>query len=244
MPAQPVIRAHEHWKIPFPIVDGPPNTLGWQWQSPGQATFVIITRGQTGSYKVVERFPLTAEGWAQAWQALTAADAAAAEQVATAVAARNAAASAHKQAQVPRDGPPVLVVTTNEVPGYRIIHVHGDVFGLIVRARNYFSNLGASFRTLAGGEVAGYTKLLTDSRNQARERMWRAARAKGANAVIAMRFRLQRDRRHHVRGGRLRDRRNHRAHPGNASIHPSGIASSAWSDGRAAYSPHSSRCGR
>jgi uncharacterized protein YbjQ (UPF0145 family) len=86
------------------------------------------------------------------------------------------------------DTTPVLIVTTNEIPGYRITEVHGDVFGLIVRARNYFSNLGAQMRTLAGGEVAGYTKLLTDSRNQARERMWRHARAKGANAVVAMRF--------------------------------------------------------
>jgi uncharacterized protein YbjQ (UPF0145 family) len=57
-----------------------------------------------------------------------------------------------------------------------------------VRARNYFSNIGASFRTLVGGEVAGYTTLLTDSRNQARERLWQAARARGANAVVAMRF--------------------------------------------------------
>jgi uncharacterized protein YbjQ (UPF0145 family) len=88
----------------------------------------------------------------------------------------------------PRDTQPVLIVTTNDIPGYRISKVHGDVFGLIVRARNYFSNLGAQFRTLAGGEVAGYTRLLTDSRNQARERMWREARARGANAVIAMRF--------------------------------------------------------
>ncbi len=87
-----------------------------------------------------------------------------------------------------RDTQPVLIVTTNEIPGYRIIQVHGDVFGLIVRARNYFSNLGAQFRTLAGGEVAGYTKLLTDSRNQARQRMWREARARGANAVVGMRF--------------------------------------------------------
>jgi uncharacterized protein YbjQ (UPF0145 family) len=62
------------------------------------------------------------------------------------------------------------------------------VFGLVVRARNYFSNLEASFRTLAGGEVAGYTKLLTDSRKQARLRMWREARAMGANAILAMRF--------------------------------------------------------
>jgi uncharacterized protein YbjQ (UPF0145 family) len=36
------------------------------------------------------------------------------------------------------------------VPGYRITAVHGDVFGLVVRARNYFSNLGAQFMTIAG----------------------------------------------------------------------------------------------
>ncbi|MGE5285928.1 MAG: YbjQ family protein [Micromonosporaceae bacterium] len=87
-----------------------------------------------------------------------------------------------------RDTQPMLIVTTNEVPGHRIVGVQGDVFGVIVRARNYFSNLGAQFRTLAGGEVAGYTRLLVDSRNQARERMWREARARGANAVVAMRF--------------------------------------------------------
>ena len=57
------------------------------------------------------------------------------------------------------------------------------MFGLIVRARHYFSNLGAQFRTLAG-----YTKLLTDSRNEARLRMWREARARGANAIVGMRF--------------------------------------------------------
>jgi uncharacterized protein YbjQ (UPF0145 family) len=82
----------------------------------------------------------------------------------------------------------MLIVTMNEVPGYQITHVHGDVFGLVVRARSAFSNFGASLRTLAGGEVSGYTKLLTDSRNQARARMWREARALGANAVVAMRF--------------------------------------------------------
>jgi uncharacterized protein YbjQ (UPF0145 family) len=88
----------------------------------------------------------------------------------------------------PRDIQPVLIVTMNEVPGHRITQVHGDVFGLVVRARNYFSNLGASLTTLTGGEVSGYTKLLTDSRNQARQRMWAEARARGANAVVAMRF--------------------------------------------------------
>ena len=53
---------------------------------------------------------------------------------------------------------------------------------------NYFSNLGAQFMAIAGGEVVGYARLLTDSRHQARERMWREARSRGANAVVAMRF--------------------------------------------------------
>lgn len=97
-------------------------------------------------------------------------------------------ASAEPADAAPRDTQPVLIVTMNEVPGCRVTQVHGDVFGLVVRARNYFSNLGASLTTLTGGEVTGYTKLLTDSRNQARERMWREARARGANAVVAMRF--------------------------------------------------------
>lgn len=90
--------------------------------------------------------------------------------------------------QATPDTQPVLIVTTNEIPGYRITQVHGDVFGLVVRARNIFSNMGAQLRTVAGGEVSGYTKLLTDSRNQARRRMWREARSRGANAVVAMRF--------------------------------------------------------
>lgn len=82
----------------------------------------------------------------------------------------------------------VLIVTINDISGYRIEEVHGDVFGLIVRARNAFANMGASLRTVSGGEVAGYTKLLADSRNEARERLKEEARRKGANAVVAMRF--------------------------------------------------------
>ena len=98
--------------------------------------------------------------------------------------------SAQKIAYTPPDVDdcPVLIVTTNEISGYRITAVHGDVFGLVVRARDYFSNLGARFMTLAGGEVSAYTRLLTDSRNDARQRMWREARVRGANAVVGMRF--------------------------------------------------------
>jgi uncharacterized protein YbjQ (UPF0145 family) len=96
--------------------------------------------------------------------------------------------AAPAEAGFERDPQPVLIVTTNEVPGYRIVGVHGTVFGLVVRARNIFSDFGAQLSSVVGGEVSGYTKLLIDSRNQASERMWREARSRGANAVVAMRF--------------------------------------------------------
>lgn len=82
----------------------------------------------------------------------------------------------------------VLVVTTNDVPGYRIDAVLGEVFGLTVRSRNAFSQMGAGFKSMFGGELRGMTKALVDSRNDVMSRMIDEARAKGANAVIAMRF--------------------------------------------------------
>lgn len=82
----------------------------------------------------------------------------------------------------------IIVVTTNDLPGYEVVEVYGEVFGLIVRSRNVFSNFGASLRTIVGGEVKGYTRMLSDSRNQAMERLRQAAAEKGANAVLMMRF--------------------------------------------------------
>ena len=82
----------------------------------------------------------------------------------------------------------VIVVTTNDLPNYEVTEVYGEVFGLIVRSRNVFGNIGASFRTIFGGEAKGYTKLLSDSREHALARLREAAAAKGANAVLAMRF--------------------------------------------------------
>jgi uncharacterized protein YbjQ (UPF0145 family) len=82
----------------------------------------------------------------------------------------------------------LLVVTTNDIPGYKVVETYGEVFGLIVRSRNMFSNIDASFRTIFGGEVKGYTRLLSDSREHALERLRQAAADKGANAVLAMRF--------------------------------------------------------
>jgi uncharacterized protein YbjQ (UPF0145 family) len=82
----------------------------------------------------------------------------------------------------------MLVVTTNEIPGWEIQRVCGEVFGLTVRSRNAFSQMGAGFKSMFGGELQGMTKNLTDSRNEVMSRMLEHARARGGNAVIAMRF--------------------------------------------------------
>ncbi len=82
----------------------------------------------------------------------------------------------------------MIVVTTNDLPGYEVVEVYGEVFGLIVRSRNVFSNFGASLRTIIGGEVKGYTRMLSDSRNQAMERLRQAAADKGGNTILMMRF--------------------------------------------------------
>ncbi|HEU0337624.1 MAG TPA: YbjQ family protein [Gaiellaceae bacterium] len=82
----------------------------------------------------------------------------------------------------------VMVTTMNDLPGYEVREVFGEVFGLTVRSRNVGSDIGATLKGLVGGEVKGYTKMLSDSRLQAVERLREAARDAGANAVIAMRF--------------------------------------------------------
>jgi uncharacterized protein YbjQ (UPF0145 family) len=81
-----------------------------------------------------------------------------------------------------------MVVTTNEIPGWEIQRVCGEVFGLTVRSRNMFSQMGAGFKSLIGGELQGMTKNLIESRNEVMGRMLEAARGRGGNAVIGMRF--------------------------------------------------------
>jgi uncharacterized protein YbjQ (UPF0145 family) len=82
----------------------------------------------------------------------------------------------------------VLIATTNDLPGYTIEEVFGEVFGLTVRSRNLGSQLGAGLKSIMGGELKGMTKALVDSREQVVQRMVEEAEAKGANAIVAMRF--------------------------------------------------------
>lgn len=82
----------------------------------------------------------------------------------------------------------MIIVTTNEIPGYRIEAVFGEVMGMTVRAANIGANFTASFRAIGGGEVTEYTKIVYESRNEVMNRMWQSAMERGANAIIGMRF--------------------------------------------------------
>jgi uncharacterized protein YbjQ (UPF0145 family) len=82
----------------------------------------------------------------------------------------------------------MLISTMNDLPGYEIEEVYGEVFGLTVRSRNIGSQIGATFKSLVGGELRGMTKMLSEGREHATARLVEEAEAKGANAVLAFRF--------------------------------------------------------
>jgi len=82
----------------------------------------------------------------------------------------------------------VIVTTMNDIPGYEVDEVFGEVMGLTVRSRNIGSQFGAGLKSILGGELKGMTKALVASREQVRQRMIEEAEAHGANAIIAMRF--------------------------------------------------------
>ncbi len=82
----------------------------------------------------------------------------------------------------------MLISTMNDLPGYEVEEVYGEVFGLTVRSRNVGSQIGAGFKSLVGGELKGMTKMLAEGRAHATERLVEEAEGKGANAIIAFRF--------------------------------------------------------
>ena len=82
----------------------------------------------------------------------------------------------------------MLISTMNDLPGWQIDEVLGEVFGLTVRSRNVGSQIGASFKSLVGGELKGMTKMLVEGRQDATQRLIEEAEGKGANAIVAFRF--------------------------------------------------------
>lgn len=82
----------------------------------------------------------------------------------------------------------MLIVTTNEAEGYDVQEVLGEVFGLTVRSRHIGSQIGASVKSIFGGELGGMTKMLSEGRAEAISRLIAEAELKGANGILAMRF--------------------------------------------------------
>ena len=82
---------------------------------------------------------------------------------------------------------PIIVTTTDEITGKRIVRTIGLVRGNTIRARHVGRDLMASLRNFVGGEVTEYTKMLAESREEALDRMIAQARANGANAIVGMR---------------------------------------------------------
>ncbi|MDG1247948.1 MAG: YbjQ family protein [SAR86 cluster bacterium] len=82
----------------------------------------------------------------------------------------------------------ILVVTSNEISGYQETEHLGIVQGSTVKSRNFLSDFLASLKTIIGGELVGYSKLLASARSQAYDRMLQEAEEKNADAIVSFRF--------------------------------------------------------
>ncbi|WEV44007.1 heavy metal-binding domain-containing protein [Lactobacillus sp. ESL0684] len=81
----------------------------------------------------------------------------------------------------------MLVTTTENIPG-REYEIVGEVFGLTTQSKNFIKDFGAGLKSMIGGEIRSYTKMMEESRNKALSRMRQAAQDKGADAIVMMRF--------------------------------------------------------
>jgi uncharacterized protein YbjQ (UPF0145 family) len=82
----------------------------------------------------------------------------------------------------------VIVTTTNEVAGHRVVKHLGVVRGLTVRSRSVIGNIGAGIQSLFGGNISIYTELAEKAREEAFNLMVEHAESAGANAIVAMRY--------------------------------------------------------
>jgi len=87
-----------------------------------------------------------------------------------------------------RPGESLPIVTTDTFDGKRIVRVVGLVRGNTIRARHVGNDILAALKTLVGGEISEYTKMMAEAREQALDRMRAEAVARGANAVVGMRI--------------------------------------------------------
>jgi uncharacterized protein YbjQ (UPF0145 family) len=83
---------------------------------------------------------------------------------------------------------PMMVTTSQELPGYRIVRNYGIVRGIIVHSRSLLGSIGAGLQTIIGGNITILTELCEKTREEAFELMMQHAAEHGANAVVAMRY--------------------------------------------------------
>ena len=82
----------------------------------------------------------------------------------------------------------MIVVNTETIPGHEIVEIKGLVQGNTIRAKHVGRDIAASLKNLVGGELKGYTELLTEARRQSLERMMAQAQQLGADAILNVRF--------------------------------------------------------
>jgi len=82
----------------------------------------------------------------------------------------------------------ILVTTQDEFADYQITETIGLVKGNTIRARHIGKDIMASLRTIVGGEITEYTKMLAESREQSLDRMIENAKQLGANGIVCLRF--------------------------------------------------------
>jgi uncharacterized protein YbjQ (UPF0145 family) len=82
----------------------------------------------------------------------------------------------------------MLVVTTENVAGHRVVEIMGQCFGVVVRSRGLGGNIMAGLRSIVGGEIKEYTVMIEEARRHAIDRLSQNATLMGANAVVMMRF--------------------------------------------------------
>ena len=82
----------------------------------------------------------------------------------------------------------MLITTQDNFADHEIVETLGLVRGNTIRARHVGRDIMASLRTLVGGEVGEYTKMLAESREQSIDRMIAEAKSKGADGIVCLRF--------------------------------------------------------
>jgi uncharacterized protein YbjQ (UPF0145 family) len=82
----------------------------------------------------------------------------------------------------------MIIATTNDLPGYRVVRVVGLVRGITVRSRSVIGTLGGALQSVVGGNLSIFTNLAEQARQEALDLMVAHAEQQGANAVIAMRY--------------------------------------------------------